>query len=778
MHLTNRFVWLILLCLTHIGVAQNCTLEIEGYVKDSETKQPLSYASVVNKKSGKGSIASDKGCFILKNICPNDTIVLICQHPGCEPKEFSYFFQSDSTITLLMPHHEHSYEDIDLILDHHDDEHTQPKSTLDGTALDQQKGKTLGEALKKINGVTSLETGNTISKPVIHGMHSQRVKIYNNDVQLENQSWGTEHAPEIDPFLANKISIVKGAGSLRYSSSAMGGIILVEPKPLPIEPGMSANIYTGAFSNGRSGVLAADLQANHKKIPWFSWRIQGSAKRGGNAKTPDYFMKNTGFKESNFSWTAAANGEKLGIEAYFSLFSSQVGIFSASHIGNLTDLQAAFNSPVPLDSSGFSYSIDHPYQNIYHELWKLKSYWWISEESKLTMTVSRQFNRRAEFDKAHITDIDGEPQAKYSLTSHTADLVLENHIHEVVSSTLGINAQTQTNTAIGDGYFMPAYTSQSLGGYLIERFDREKTSFEAGIRADYRNLKSWLWTGTEFNTPLLEFFNLAYNIGGIYRFSSDLDLHMNLGTAWRPPLPNELYSDGIHHGAAALERGDSALTHEYAREASLQFNYHRKDEITAEVSFYHKLIDNYIFLDPTGETKLTVRGAFPVFAHKQADAIFQGIDLTLTYRILKNLKWVSKSSIVRAFEKESQEFLPFIPSDRTYNGLQYNFKKAKKLKNTFLEVGLQLVAKQSRIQPGADFVNPPNGYGLLNIESGCSVFIGKQRLDLGVQIKNLLNTTYREYMNRFRYFSDDLGRNISFSLKIPLQLKSQTHENE
>jgi iron complex outermembrane receptor protein len=35
-------------------------------------------------------------------------------------------------------------------------------------------------------------------------------------------------------------------------------------------------------------------------------------------------------------------------------------------------------------------------------------------------------------------------------------------------------------------------------------------------------------------------------------------------------------------------------------------------------------------------------------------------------------------------------------------------------------------------------------------------------------INNLFNTRYRDYMNRFRYFTDEVGRNIVLQLKWKL----------
>ncbi|MCC7430384.1 Plug domain-containing protein, partial [bacterium] len=72
--------------------------------------------------------------------------------------------------------------------------------TLTEKELDKNRGQTLGEAVEQISGITILQTGPSISKPVIRGLHSQRILLLNDGVQQEGQQWGGEHAPEIDPF--------------------------------------------------------------------------------------------------------------------------------------------------------------------------------------------------------------------------------------------------------------------------------------------------------------------------------------------------------------------------------------------------------------------------------------------------------------------------------------------------------------------------------------------------------------------------------------------------
>jgi iron complex outermembrane receptor protein len=64
-----------------------------------------------------------------------------------------------------------------------------------------------------------------------------------------------------------------------------------------------------------------------------------------------------------------------------------------------------------------------------------------------------------------------------------------------------------------------------------------------------------------------------------------------------------------------------------------------------------------------------------------------------------------------------------------------------------------------------DFMAPPPGYFLWSVAAGISLKGDKTRYDFRVGSENLLNTSYREYTNRFRYYADDLGRNLIVSIK-------------
>ena len=99
--------------------------------------------------------------------------------------------------------------------------------------IDRSMGKSLASLLEHVSGVSSIQTGTTVAKPVINGMYGNRILIVNNGARQTGQQWGADHAPEIDQNSSGSIEVVKGAESVRYGSEALGGIIVMEQKALP-----------------------------------------------------------------------------------------------------------------------------------------------------------------------------------------------------------------------------------------------------------------------------------------------------------------------------------------------------------------------------------------------------------------------------------------------------------------------------------------------------------------------------------------------------------------
>jgi iron complex outermembrane receptor protein len=659
-------------------------------------------------------------------------------------------------------------DNVNIISERTNIQTSMSKIELKGAELEKTRGLSLADALKEIPGVTTLNTGPTISKPIIQGMHSSRILIINNGIRQEGQQWGTEHAPEIDAFIANKLTVIKGAGSIKYGSDAIGGVILVEPKQLLDTAGITGEINVVGITNGQQAITSGILEGMLKKIP-LQWRVQGTLKRSGDLKAPNYYLSNTGFYERNFSWALAYKHKRLNVELFYSQFNTDIGILRAAHIGNLTDLANAFTSSVPAYTSNFSYKINRPMQEVLHELFKVKSDYLINENSKLQLVLARQYNMRNEFDK----DLPRNdslaalnlPELHYEITTYTSDLSYQVQLNSKLSSSIGITSNNQRNTFEGR-QFIPNFINDNYALYTIHQYKLDKVMFDFGARYDYRNLKVFksMPNGSVYS-PERTFDNLTFNAGVDIEVNKYIDYHLNIGTAFRAPSINELHASGLHHGEGRYIVSNENLKAEKAKAIIMGIEIKSFKKITAHIDAYYKQVDNFIYLNPAMITVLSIRGAFPSFEYKQTDAYFTGIDARVNYQLTNNFRTLHKANFIRAFSITNKEYLPFIPADRFENSLQYQFKNYKTFENAQFTFNVLNVLKQTRLQENSDYKDAPSAYMLLSFDASSTVNIYKEHLEVGLTINNLLNTTYREYMNAFRYFSDEQGRSIVIRLK-------------
>ncbi|HEY8402612.1 MAG TPA: TonB-dependent receptor [Cytophagaceae bacterium] len=775
----------ILLQLPLLLVAQKvdvepCTYKLSGVVIDGESNQPLPGAVVGVRDIAKAAVADTSGKFEIMHLCAGDYVVE-CRLLGYKVLISTIRISEDAYRKFILHSDTCMMESVVIIAERNDieKEYTQLVFELSGKSLDLTRGLSLGESVKKIPGVNAIQSGPTIFKPVIQGVYGNRILIMNNGVRLEGQQWGVEHAPEIDPFLANKITVIKGASGVRYGADAIGGVLLIDSKDLRKSPGIDGEVNLVGISNSRGGAGSVRMDYAPAQIKGLSFRIQGTVKRAGNFSAPDYFLKNTGYKEQNFSWQAGYQKKKFGLEAFYSLYNSDAGIFSASHIGNLTDLKNAIASDVPLETSGFSYKVARPYQKVAHELSKVQGHYKFNKWGTLNLSFARQYNNRAEFDKHKSSNASNdESQVRFKITTHTANVNFAHYTARNFSGELGAEVILQSNTTGGTAKsFIPNFRSYAGGIYFIEKWKKERLGLEAGIRYDQKRMKAFMYENNVLVTPVYRFSNFSGSVGSSYDLNENVKLHLNFGSAYRPPSVNELFSDGLHHGAARIEKGDRGLRTEVAYNTSLSAHYHY-GKVFGELTVYNNFINDYIYLAPsvkydagTGayvpDYVLTVRGAFPSFTYTQVNAVFTGMDFAFNDSLSRNIIINSRFSLLRAVNRNTGTHLVLIPPANMEYGIKYLFHYSEKLKDPFIAFSHLLVLKKEKVLEYEDFKEPPPTYILFNLEAGATLYVNKQPIDISLAATNVLNSRYRDYLDRFRYFSDGIGRNILLRVKIP-----------
>ncbi len=748
-----------------------CTLSIRGRVVDSDTKLPLAGVTINFSPDGQGRqvISDGHGYFQLSRLCASIRYTVTASSVGFDSLSVEFSPVKDRFLTIALHHGHILLHDVDVVGHQHAPITSNAIRTVSREQAEQSRGKTLAEIFGTLPGVSLLQTGTTIAKPVINGLHSNRILILNNGLRQEGQQWGSEHAPEIDPFIAKDFKLIKGAEGVRYGADAIGGVMLVTPPPLPIDAHLTGELHTGYQANGHAGTVSGMLQSGVQAIPGLAWRLQGTVKRAGNVRTATYNLGNTGLAEHNLSAALRYQHTNSTIEGYYSRFQTAIGIFTGAHIGTLDDIQARIDAGKPTENYPFTYTIDAPRQSSVHQLGKVKWHRDYAQGATLDVQYGIQRNHRQEYDVRR-GGRDALPMLDMVLTTQTVDADYQTASYGDWKTQVGTNVTIQVNNNVPGTLntpLIPNFDSQTVGAFVIQRLVRQTHEWEMGIRYDYRSFDAAgfdrhqnPYGGTR------DFHNVSGSAGGVWRAHDQWQLRSNVGLAWRAPTANELYSNGLHHGAAVYEIGDDQLGSEQGYKWVVSPSY-ADGSLTVDLDIYAQFIQDYIYAMPSpGEFLQTIRGTFPVFRYQQNDALFFGGDLSLQYDLFADLSYQLNASVVRARDVDNAVYLPYIPSDRLDNRLRKAFSfHASTFQDAYLTVTHRWVRRQDRYEPGTDYAVPPPAYHLFALHGGSQFTInGHHRVDLGISVNNLFNTAYKEYMNRFRYYAHNLGREIGIRL--------------
>ena len=658
---------------------------------------------------------------------------------------------------------------------------SQSQATLSGQALQQTRGQNLATALQGITGVYSIQTGPTIAKPVIHGLYGNRVLILNNGVRQEGQQWANDHAPEIDPFTATRLSVVKGAASIRYGADAIGGVVLVEPAALPDTAGVGGELNLVGMTNGRLGAASAFVQQGFPAdtagsghgpglLCGLSYRVQGTLRRAGTARSANYYITNTGLEERNYSLALGYHRGIITTDLFFSRFDTKIGIFSGSETGSINDLLAAIDRPRPLTADQFTYAIGRPYQAVVHQLFKAKAMAALPSGGRVEATFARQTDARSEYgDQLPYNPALGDvPDLFLSLTSHTLDVAYLTPSPGPWSATTGVSLQTQANIRQYE-FLIPNFRNYGAGAFVLGKHRGERLTLEAGLRYDYRWLRAFLTDVTTGRViqPTTVYQAVTGTLGGLLTLAPGLSVSANLGTAWRPPNVSELYAAGVHQSAATYELGNPDLTKEQAYNGSASLLYNTA-QVEAEVGGYANYFRNYLYLEPAGRYLRTARGAYPVFDYTQAEAIFRGLDARVSYRPVARVTLTSSASLLWAYNLTAHDYLIYAPPNRWQNSVRLHLGGAAgRLRQSYLGISNVAVARQGRTPASGDYAPAPAAYNLWGAEAGTLFHAGPRIIDISLTVSNLFNREYRDYLNRFRYYAADMGQNIQLRLRVP-----------
>jgi iron complex outermembrane recepter protein len=796
-----KYYVLIVICFVlNIANGQNCNSKFFGEVHDFHDGTPIIAATIYIETLDKYTTTDINGKFSIENLC-DGKISIVVSHLACETKRLDIQINGDTFYNINLEHHIEELNEIKV-------EgtsitkltKTSQETLLKSESIERFSAFSLGDALKQISGVSSINTGNSIVKPVINGLHSSRIIVITNGVRLQDQEWGIEHAPNIDLNTAGSINVIKGANALAYGGDAIGGVIVLKPSNISLKDSLYGKTIVSGQTNGRGYSFNSSLTKTYQQ----GWYVgaQASMKRFGDFEAPDYNLTNTGLNSKGFSINTGYKTFEQGFNVYYSFLNNEIAILRSSHIGNIEDLVSAINSQEPIVVEDFSHDINAPRQDVTHQIIKADFYKRFKKFGRLEVQYDFQNNQRFEYD-VRVGNDRNKPAIDLTLKTHTVRSSVKLDSKNNITYEFGANAGYQNNFAnpdTGVRRLIPDYDKYDVGVFAFSNLRvNDKTNLDFGLRYDFNRIDAkkfyqtsrWIERGydTDFGdividdlgtqlltNPVFDYHNVSASAGIAYKLNDHNSLIFNYGLSNRAPNPSELFSDGLHHSAARIELGDLRIKQETSNRVSGTYQYGQKS-FTLNLEAFYNHISDFIFIEPTG-TEQTIRGAFPVWSYNQTNAALFGIDVTANYRLNEQWSLNHKSSFIKGRDLSRNQALIDMPSFKTVNILGYSNEKWLNFNS---ELQSELVLRQNDFPNNnfevfvptteemvlVDVSTPPPAYHLLHFQSDITLNLSsKTDLNIGLVVTNIFNTSYREYLNRLRYFADDLGRNMMLQLKL------------
>jgi iron complex outermembrane receptor protein len=756
-------------------------------------------ATVYIQNLNRYTITDEQGKFEIKNLCEG-SLQIIISHISCETKEVKINLTKDIYKEYTLEHHIEELKELNITANSGLKTKTRQSGMISTNAIDANSSKSLGDVLTNISGVSSVNTGNTIVKPMINGLHSSRIILMTNGVRLQDQEWGIEHAPNIDVNTAERITVIKGANALEFGGDAIGGVIVAEPNRIIIKDSLYGKSIVSGQTNGQGFSLHSSLTKSTQK-GWYT-NAKATLKKYGDFKSPDYILTNTGLNSEAFSLQTGVKKFERGFNLYYTYTKNEIGILRSAHIGNIEDLVNAINSDIPFVVNDFSYNINAPKQEVTHQLVKVDFYQRFKNLGKLKVQYDFQQNKRFEFD-LRVGDDRDKPAIDLTLSSHTIKSSFEFDSKNNQTFKVGFMGGYQNNFAnpnTGVRRLIPDYDRYDFGVFGIANFIlNDKNTIDVGARYDFNHINAkkfylksrWdernydddfsdLIIG-DFNTqwlvnPDFKYHNFSASLGLSHQLNQANSFIFNYALSSRAPNASELFSDGLHHSAARIELGDLRLQQEISNRISTSYNF-KTDKTALLVELFFNHIDNFMYIEPFG-TEQTIRGAFPVWNYKSTTANLFGLDVTWQQTITENINFNHKTSLIRGKDVKNNRDLIDIPAAKTVNSIGYTIKKWHNFnanlesdfvfrQNQFPDNNFEVYIPTTNSNVLVDVSSTPSSYHLLNFNTDATFKLSqKTNVTVGITVTNIVNTKYREYLNRLRYFADDLGRNYLLQLKF------------
>ena len=608
-----------------------------------------------------------------------------------------------------------------------------PATVLDKSNLKRSAQSTLGETLSNQPGINSSYFGPGASRPIIRGFDGERVRVLTSDIDsFDVSNTSPDHAVGIEPLLTERVEIVRGAATLLYGNSAIGGIVNVIGKDIPREKPEAPLSGNGEFRFGTaadevSGVVSIEGAAGN-----FAWHVGGAIRESEDVEIP-------GFAESARFRALEEAEREVEDEVSGVLENSAVETESGTAGFAWFWDKGTFGASVSTYNSLYGVPRSHGHEEE-------------GEEELVSIDLEQyRFDLRAEIrepvlflestefrlgvvDYMH-TELEGDAVGTQFDRDGVEARILAVHQPMVgFNGVLGFNFKHDDFAAIGDEAFIPSNETLNWALFIVERAEFDWGSWEFGFRYENQEIdpgETVFRKGDEST--------LNVSTGLVYNPADEWAAASSITFSQRAPSATELLAFGPHVATQSFEIGNMTLNLEEAFGLDLSLRK-MTGFITGSVNFYYNAFDNFIYLNELeleeAETRfgeLEAEG-FGIFEYTESEATFYGLEAEATLHFIdtesKRLHLIMTSDFVRATNESIDTPLPRIPPWR------FGTRLEQETPTWTAGIAVSHHGEQDRVAPGEfltdsyTFLNADFAYRLQFISVEWEVFvIGKNLTD-------------------------------------------------
>ena len=621
----------------------------------------------------------------------------------------------------------------------------QPVSVRAGEELRQSQAPSLGETLEGMAGVHNWSTGVGIGKPVIRGLTSNRVLVLDDGQRLETAQWGDEHSPNVETATAERIEVIRGPASVLYGSDALGGVVNVVQKDLPEAVGgrgfVRGSVSAAYESNNKLKDGALDFEGASGAL---GFRGSFSGRSSDNVRTPDYELWNSGTQAYAGSGTLGTRGSWGSLSASFSQRNEKI---------ELTDEDPAATPLQRIETSHGRADLSLPVGG-----------------ARLEVSTGYERNRRREFEDQ------ADPTVALGLLTQT--YLADVHYHHTplgaFSGLIGFSGVRNTFDKFGEETLIPPSTANNAGIYAFEQTEGSRVNVSIGARYDYRKLSVDADTVLGVATQDQTWTSLTGNLGLLVHLSEPAALVINVGRGFRAPSSFDLYSNGVHEGTTAFERGNPNLKTENSINTDVALRA-QTSRVSFEVGTFLNLIQDYIYTVPSGT--IDSASGFEIFDVTQGDARLSGFEAAFQWHPVAYLHLQGTADYVNGQNTSTDNPLPYMPPFRAtwVARLEGGPRSGSSLQNPYFSVSGEINGEQTRMDPaeqqfyadafgGAGYQS--RAYSLVNVGAGASWVIGAQTITVDLSLRNAFDQRYANYLSRLKTNAVDPGMGRALITRI------------